>query len=87
MYGLGSTTSTCAPNFIEIGAQEHSLHTLLLFGAKKKKLGEENLTSFRDSYLRNCWGYFFQIWHVRYCIIMKTLYVDLVEIGAIVFQL
>ena len=35
MQGLGS--ATCAPNFIEIGAQEHRLRTLLLFGAKKKK--------------------------------------------------
>ena len=33
--GLGS--ATCAPNFIEIGAQQHRLRTLLLFGAKKKK--------------------------------------------------
>ena len=29
-------SATCAPNLIEIGAQEHSFHTLLLFGAKKK---------------------------------------------------
>ena len=44
-----------------------SLRTHLLFGAKKKirrKL-EENPTSFKESYLRNCWGYFFQIGHVR----------------------
>ena len=33
--GLGS--ATCAPNFVEIGAQEYSFRTLLLFGAKKKK--------------------------------------------------
>ena len=61
MYSLGS--ATCAPNFVDIGAQEHSFHTLLLFGAKKK-----NTTSFRDSYLRNCWGYFFQIWYAKYSI-------------------
>ena len=27
--------ATCAPNFVEIGAQEHSFRALLLFGAKK----------------------------------------------------
>ena len=27
---------TCVPSFVEIGEQEHSLHTFLLFGAKKK---------------------------------------------------
>ena len=33
---IGATLATCAPNFVEIGAQEHSLHTLLLSGAMKK---------------------------------------------------
>ena len=47
---------------------------------------EKNLPSFRVSYLRNGWGYSFQIWYVCKVLYMKALkYVELVEIGAVVF--
>ena len=44
------------------------LCTFLLFGAKEEEKNEQNPTSFRGSYLRNRWGYSFQIWYVRCCI-------------------
>ena len=47
MQGLDS--ATCAPNFVEVGAQEHSFHTLLLFGAKKKKKNTKKIQLSRVS--------------------------------------
>ena len=49
MWDLGS--ATCTQNFIEIGAQVSTRH-------EKEEKYEENLMSFRDLYLMNCWDYF-----------------------------
>ena len=67
----------CVPNFVEIGAQEHKLCVTLCLVQRN----EENLPSFRDSYLRNGWV----VCKVLYIKALK--YVELVEKGAIVFEL
>ena len=81
MWSLGS--ATCAPNFVKIGAQEHSFRTLLLFGAKKKK----NTDEFQGLVSLELLGLFLSnlICKVLYMVTLK--YVDLIEIGAIVFEL
>ena len=83
---LGSVA--CAPNFVEIGAQEHSLCTLLLFGANKKKnMKKIQRVSGTRTVSQELLGLFLSnlVCKVLY---MKTLkYVDLIEIGAIVFGL
>ena len=61
----------------------------LLFGEEGENY-EENPTSFRDSYLRNCWGYIFLsnlVCEVLYMKTLKHVELDLVEIGTIVFEL
>ena len=84
MYGLD--IATCAPNFVEIGAQEHSFHTLLLFGAKKNK-NMNKIQRVSGTHISGIAGLFLSnlVCMVLY---MKTLkYIDLVEINAIVFEL
>ena len=83
---VGLCSTTCAPNFVEIGAQEHSLRTLLLFGAKKNKI-RRKCDKFQGLVSQELLGLFLSNLICKVLYMVKIKYVDLVEISTMVFEL